>query len=85
MTMIVCSRGKGCLVISDRARDPAPVERFEVRWVDTTNRQYIYVSSDRTFHDACIQADFARVEIGGDFVVIDRTQRRIVYDSRLLA
>lgn len=60
-------------------------DRFEVRLVDIAERKYIYLSSDRTFHDACIQADYARTEIGGDFVVIDRPQRRIVYDSRRLA
>lgn len=65
-------------------RDPsAPRERFEVRAVDEVARKYVYCTSFRLFHDACLAADAVRKD-REHFVVWDSTYKRVVYDSRLL-
>lgn len=63
---------------------PLDRERFEIRRVDEERRVYVYVSDDRKYHDACIQADHARRRTGAHYVVWDAFERRVLYDSRLL-
>ncbi len=57
-------------------------ERFRLHFVDELARLYRFVSSDRRFHDVCIAADTARLERGGEWIVIDSSSGRCVYDSR---
>src|SRR5207302_8605011 len=44
---------------------------------------YVYVTSARRYFEACLTADVARWTLGGDWVVWDGKQRRVLYDSRL--
>ena len=70
-----------------RASDVATVsdhERFRVHFVDDAARLFRFHTSDRKYADACLIADAARVELGGDWVIFDGVTGACVYDSRRL-
>ncbi len=59
-------------------------ERFRLHVVDEAARLYRFNSSERRYHDACIAADAAVSELGGEWIVIDSASGWCVYDSRAL-
>lgn len=58
--------------------------RWELRRVDTVKRCYTFVHDLRTYSEACLYADVAVRQLGGDFIVWDGVELRPIYDSRLM-
>jgi hypothetical protein len=58
--------------------------RFQVRLVDVERRTYRRAAEASRYHDACLTADAARDLYGGDWIVWDRDEERVLYDSRKL-
>lgn len=70
---------------------PRPiVDRHEQRWrwwvmrVDTIKQAYRYIADVERYDWACLWADTAVVQLGGDFIVWDSHERRALYDSRAM-
>ncbi len=57
-------------------------ERFRILMVDEDARLYRFVSSDRSFHDACIIRDLLREWNGGHWIILDGPRGRCVADTR---
>jgi hypothetical protein len=60
-------------------------ERYEVRGVDEARRTLFYLDDARRYDTACMYADMAREHLRCHVVVWDASERRVLYDSRLMA
>lgn len=81
-----CVRVAGGVVCTSGVRRPRPEPRwrYEIRLVDHARRVYVYATSHWKFFDAVLTADVGHFDgTANDFVVWDRIEKRVLYDTRL--